>query len=640
MTIRKRPWLKTLRCAFAGLSMACGTAVNAATLPIGFAETKIADGLNPTTMSFAPDGRLFLCEKQGVLRVVVDGAMLAAPVLDLSKSVDSWNERGFLSVCFDPEFTRNGWIYVYYTHPREPGDASHGSSNNRVSRFTLKGNVAVPNSELVLLEIDHLSKIGWHNGGGLNFGKDGKLYISTGENANGPNAQDGGNLLGKLLRFNKDGSIPSDNPHYRDFAGNSRAIVAMGLRNPFTIAAQRTTGLLYLSVVGDRYEQIEGYNSGAAPVAVNYGWPGIDGPPRNQTPPAGYQAPVHAYDHGSGDATALCGGDFYNPVKPGADAFPAEYTGRFFFSDYRGWIKTIDPAKPGTRSDFASGIDRPIDVDTAPDGALWYIARAGTPGGSDAANTSSSNGSLWRVRWTGGGQPVKLAVIQQPGGANAGEPVGEVKEALQDAHGETVSAATDTVTLTLDGNAAGTLAGTTQVAAVKGVASFPALTVGKPGHGYVLRASSGGMTAAMSAAFDIGNQVATPAISPAGGTFSGPVWVQISCSTPGMTILFTTDGTDPKGNSETYRGPFQMTARGTIKALAQRSGLADSVMAEAKIGGVGNTPYGMDYRPAVNGLRLAADPEGLPVTLSGTGIFIDRNLTPRPGIVPYSLNSP
>ena len=138
-------------------------------------------------------------------------------------------------------------------------------------------------SEVVLLEIDNLSKIGWHNGGGLSFGKDGKLYISTGENANGPNAQDSGNLLGKLLRINKDGSIPTDNPSLPGLTGSNRAIVALGLRNPFNIAVQRTTGLLYLSMVGANFEQIESYDTGAAPAAVNYGWPGIDGPPRDQT---------------------------------------------------------------------------------------------------------------------------------------------------------------------------------------------------------------------------------------------------------------------------------------------------------------------------------------------------------------------
>ncbi len=143
---------------------------------------------------------------------------------------DAWNERGLLSVCFDPEFSRNGWIYVYYTHNRKPGDKVRTNSNNRVSRFVLKGNTADANSEVVVLELNNLTKTGWHNGGGLNFGKDGKLYISTGENANGGNAQDGSNLLGKLLRINKDGSIPNDNPSYREFKDNKwRFVVGSAL---------------------------------------------------------------------------------------------------------------------------------------------------------------------------------------------------------------------------------------------------------------------------------------------------------------------------------------------------------------------------------------------------------------------------
>ncbi len=377
--------------------------VCAASLPPGFAETRIASGLNPVTMTFAPDGRLFLCEKHGLLRVVSGGKLLERPALDLTGRIDSWNERGLLSICFDPDFGRNGWIYLYHTHNRDPQDAKRESSNNRVSRFTLKGDVADPASEQVILELDNLSKSGVHNGGGLAFGKDGKLYVSTGENGKAPTAQDGGNLLGKLLRFNKDGSVPDDNPSYQEFGGNNRAIVALGLRNPFSIAVQPDTGTMYLSEVGANYEQIERYETGKPPEAVNYGWPGIDGPPKNDKNPQGYRAPEYAYDHGSGKGVAICGGDFYQPSRRGADAFPESFMGKYFFSDYGGWIKFIDPARPGDRLDFATGINRPIDVKTAPDGSLWYIERAGIPGGSDAANTASKDGSLWRVHWTGEG---------------------------------------------------------------------------------------------------------------------------------------------------------------------------------------------------------------------------------------------
>jgi len=642
MVIRKFPghgsWLHAVAAfLFVGVVPAI-----AATLPGGFAETQIASGLNPTTMTFAPDGRLFLCEKQGLLRVVVDRTLVPAPVLDISAKVDSWNERGLLSVCFDPEFARNGWIYVYYTLNRNPDDTRHTSSNNRVSRFTLKGNVADPKSEVVLLELTKLSKTGWHNGGGLAFGKDGKLYIGTGENANGGYAQDSSNLLGKLLRINKDGSIPKDNPNHKEYKDDNRAIVALGLRNAFNLSVQRDTGLLYLSMVGANYEEIDSYNTAAVPVGLNYGWPGIDGPRRNQAEPVGYQEPVHAYDHGRGDATALCGGDFYNPEKPGTDAFPPEYTGRFFFADYKGWIKSIDPAKPEARDDFAAKIDRPIDVDTAPDGTLWYIARAGKPGGSDEANSASINGSLWRVRWTGGGQPTKLAFIQQPTHANVGTPIGVVKVALQDSSGNTVSSANDTITLTLDGSSSpGVLMGKTEIVAVKGVAIVPSLAIGKPGRGYTLRASTGSLTPVSSTAFDIANQLATPEITPPSGSFTGPVWVRISSAVPGATLRFSTDGKDPDANSAVYTGPFQITAGQTIKAIAQRNSVTDSAVASASIAITGNTAYGFDTRPPISGLKLpATEAEGLPATLSATGIFIDRNLTPKAGIVPYSLNTP
>lgn len=635
-TIPSYAWL--FRALAAGFLLAAPS--GAATLPAGFAETQVAGGLNPTTMTFAPDGRLFLCEKQGLLRVIDANALLPKPLLDITGQVDSWNERGLMSVCFDPDFVGNGWIYVYYTHDRNPEDKSHGSSNNRVSRFTVKGNAADAKSERVILELNHLTKSGWHNGGGLNFGKDGKLYIGTGENANGPNAQDGTNLLGKLLRINKDGSIPDDNPHDQELNDDNRAIVAFGLRNPFSIAVQRSTGLLYLSMVGANYEQIEAYDTGTAPAAVNYGWPGIDGPPGKQPQPAGYRVPAYAYDHGSGEGLALCSGDFYNPTRPGADAFPAEYTGRFFFADYKGWIKSIVPAKPGMRHDFATGIDRPIDVETATDGSLWYIARAGIPGGSDAANSASRNGSLWRVRWTGGGQATRLVVIQQPVSTDVGSSIGVVKVALQDATGNTVSTANDAISLTLDSNpAGGELAGTTRLAAIHGVATFSQLTIGKPGRGYTLRTSSGGLSAVSSAAFDIANQLAAPSITPS-GSFTGPVWVLISSPTPGTTIRFTIDGRNPDTSSPTYTRPFEITASRTIKAIAQRSGIDDSITASASITVSGDTPYGIDTRPPVTGIKLPATADGLPATLSDTGIFTDRNLTPQAGVVPYSLNSP
>ncbi|MGA6927898.1 MAG: PQQ-dependent sugar dehydrogenase, partial [Pseudolabrys sp.] len=131
-------------------------------------------------MEFAPDGRLFVCLQTGQVRVIKNGSLLATPFLSLS--VDSSGERGLLGIAFDPNFTNNHYVYVYYTVPTSP-------IHNRVSRFTAAGDVAASGSEIVILNLDNLSSATNHNGGGLHFGSDGKLYIGVGENANGANAQ-------------------------------------------------------------------------------------------------------------------------------------------------------------------------------------------------------------------------------------------------------------------------------------------------------------------------------------------------------------------------------------------------------------------------------------------------------------------
>ena len=110
-------------------------AAQAATLPAGFTETRVATGLsNPTAMAFAPDGRLFVCLQGGQLRVIKNGALLPTPFL--SVTVNSSGERGLLGVAFDPQFSVNGFVYVYYT-------ATTPAIHNRVSRFTANGDVAV-----------------------------------------------------------------------------------------------------------------------------------------------------------------------------------------------------------------------------------------------------------------------------------------------------------------------------------------------------------------------------------------------------------------------------------------------------------------------------------------------------------------
>ncbi len=335
--------------------------VAAATVPSGFTASVFVSGLsNPTAMAFAPDGRLFVTQQGGALRVIKSGSLLATPFLTVT--VSSSGERGLLGVAFDPDFATNDFVYVYYT-------ATSPSIHNRISRFTANGDVAVAGSEVVILELTNLSSATNHNGGAIHFGPDGKLFVGVGENANSANSQSLSNLLGKMLRLNPDGSIPTDNPYYATANGTNRSIWATGLRNPFTFGFQPGTGRLFINDVGQNtWEEI---NDGVA--GANYGWPNSEG---NTTTP-GETAPVYYYGHGSGPLVgcAITGGAFYNPAVV---QFPTAYLGSYFFADYcGGWINRIDPANGFAVSTFASGISSPVDLQVGPDGALYYLARGG-----------------------------------------------------------------------------------------------------------------------------------------------------------------------------------------------------------------------------------------------------------------------
>ncbi len=324
-----------------------------ATVPAGFTETVLTSDLSsPTSMALAPDGRFFVTQQGGDLRVVENGALLPAPFVSLPVNDDG--ERGLLGVALDPDFAHNQYVYVYYT-ARTP------AIHNRVSRFTAQGNVAAPGSETVLFDLDNLSGATNHNGGALHFGPDGKLYFAAGENANPPNSQSLGTVLGKILRINANGSIPVDNPFFGTASGKNRAIWALGLRNPFTFTFAAQSPRMFINDVGqDTWEEI---NDGVA--GSNYGWPNSEGPTSN---PA-YRAPLFAYSHDNG--CAITGGAFYDPST---QQFPAAFAGKYFFSDLcGGWIHRFDPATKAVTT-FASGINSPVDLLVDANGNLYYLA--------------------------------------------------------------------------------------------------------------------------------------------------------------------------------------------------------------------------------------------------------------------------
>jgi len=348
----------------------------AATLPTGFAETQVATGLAaPTAMAFSPDGRLFVTEQGGRLRVIKNGTLLGTPFLTVS--VNSAGERGLLGVAFHPNFPLNQYIYVYYTTGDSP-------IHNRVSRFTAMGDVVAPGSEVVILELENLSSATNHNGGALHFGPDGLLYVAVGENANGANAQTFNNRLGKILRLHPDGAIPTSNPFYGTATGANRAIWALGLRNPYTFGFQPGTGRMFINDVGQNtWEEI---NDGVA--GSNYGWPDTEG----ATSDPRFRSPIFSYGHGTSATTgcAITGGAFYNPATT---QFPSSYVGDYFFADYcSGWIRKLDPGAGNTVTGFATGIASPVDLAVASDGSLYYLARG-------------SGGAVFRVAYTASQAP-------------------------------------------------------------------------------------------------------------------------------------------------------------------------------------------------------------------------------------------
>jgi glucose/arabinose dehydrogenase len=313
-------------------------------------------------MEFAPDGRLFVTEEAGKVRVIKPDGTLAT-FLDVSAKVDSAGDRGLMGVTFDPNFATNHFVYLHYTQEATATVPAH----NRVARVTASGDRAAVGSEKLVFRLNNQSAQN-HQGGTISFGKDGKLYVSTGDNTTPGNAQKLTNLFGKVLRVNKDGTIPTNNPFYSTTSGNNRAIWALGLRNPYKFAVKPGTNTIFVNDVGeDAWEEINRGTSGA-----NYGWPVRKG----FEPDAAYTPLIHAYGHGDTATTgcSITGGAFYNPATV---RFPSGYVDNYFFADFcSGWIRRYDPASAAATG-FAAGLSSPVDLEVSKSGNLYYLTRGG-----------------------------------------------------------------------------------------------------------------------------------------------------------------------------------------------------------------------------------------------------------------------
>ena len=379
-----------------------GDRASAAEPSTGFSDTPIASFSRPTAVEWLPGDRIVVLEQSGRVRVG-HPARPFGTALTLT-NICSSGERGLLGLAPDPGFLGNGFVYLYYT--RIAGEAP-GGCVNRVSRFRMIGDTIDPASEFVLL--DNISSVnGNHNGGDLDVGSDGYLYVAIGDAGRDPRgnsgsagsndaAQDLSLLNGKILRITLDGRPAPGNPLTGSgtqrcaLRGNTPAtptttcqeLYAWGLRNPYRIAFDRNDGSdrFFINDVGQ--STFEEVNEGSA--GRNYGWPAREGScPQGQTPPCagpafGITDPITAYGRSLG--TYVTAGAF---VPNGL--WPAEFDGNYLFADGgsgRIWARradgSIDYGAP-----FATGVlgitDMTFGFDTTGRMVLYYVQVGGTLG--------------------------------------------------------------------------------------------------------------------------------------------------------------------------------------------------------------------------------------------------------------------
>lgn len=358
-------------------------------LPPGFTLEPITANLElPTTFAFVPDGRIFIAEKSGRVKVWKAGQLYARPLIDIRDEVNEFVDRGLIGMALDPNFAENGYLYLLYSWdaPGQTPDVDE-PRRSRLVRYVVEGDVVRPNSGFVLLD-DHTTDTQNHSVGTLKFAADGTLFVSLGDGSLSAmpdrlalRAQDINNLQGKILRLDpRTGNGVPGNPFFdAQNPGSARSRMwSYGYRNPFRFALHPTTMLPYVGDVGwFEFESLMIATPGS-----NFGWPCVEGmtdrPEFQSTPQcrgvtANTTTPkAHVYPH-AGNNASVTAGDFNT-----GDHFPAEMRGNFFFADYsKQFIKRVELDAQGRFErvvDFAEGMGEPVDVQFGPDGALYYLS--------------------------------------------------------------------------------------------------------------------------------------------------------------------------------------------------------------------------------------------------------------------------
>jgi glucose/arabinose dehydrogenase len=342
----------------------------------------VVQGLDsPVSITHAGDNRLFITLQDGMV-VIYDGTrVLPEPFLDIRSLVLSGGERGLLSIAFHPRYAENGLFYVNYTNRQ---------GNTVVARYSVQPqnpNRANPNSALTILTI--AQPFANHNGGQLQFGPDGYLYIGMGDGGSGGDpgnrAQNLLELLGKMLRIDVDSASPYAIPPSNPFAHLDNAkgeIWASGLRNPWRFSFDRATGDLWIADVGQgQWEEID-FQPATSIGGENYGWRRMEGThcfnPASNCNPGNLVLPVIEYDHSVG--CSVTGGYVYRGTRN------PRLIGQYIYGDYcsgRIWA--------GTRNANGTVTSRVIFD------ATFSISTFGEDAAGEMYVAGHSNGVIYRI---------------------------------------------------------------------------------------------------------------------------------------------------------------------------------------------------------------------------------------------------
>ncbi len=317
----------------------------AAAVPPAIQLQSVISGLsNPVYVTNARDSRLFIVQQNGQILIFQNNALLATPFLNLAPRVNCCGERGLLGLAFHPNYPATPYVFVYFTSNGTtlPDGVTPGNGNNVVARFTLSADLNVADfasGKTLLVTPQPFSN---HNGGMIEFGGDGFLYIGKGDGGSGNDpgnrAQNINELLGKILRIDVNQNvntppyhgIPTTNP----FVGTAGAdeIFLVGLRNPFRFSFDRPTGDLWIGDVGQgAREEIDRLPIDAAAPGKNLGWRIYEGTFCTGLDPCvtlpDYLPPVAEYSH-SGGRCSITGGYVYRGTRI------QSLVGSYVYADY------------------------------------------------------------------------------------------------------------------------------------------------------------------------------------------------------------------------------------------------------------------------------------------------------------------